>query len=568
MKKKGNKVSLIHSVTIKIFGCVIFSILLTSVLFNISFLPIVNNSTSKNAKNYMYDMAVSYGETLEREMTISGKEKALDSATLSELFKDANVECAESSYVYITDANGTMLYHPTPEKIGQPVENEVVKGLVAQLQGGTIPKPDIITYLYKGVDKYAAYYVDKEGSYILVLTADETEIFSDYNYLISMAVISVLIAVIVCGILGFILAKFVVRPIIKLTSNIETLSSLDFRTPENQEKLEKRKDETGQMSKALGKLREELVRAFEGISGQSKQLYQAAEMLNTSASDSSESVFQVERAVSEVAEGAGSQAQETQKATENVILIGKMIEETGKQVDKLNSNAETMKRAGEGAIATLKQLDDTNVKTREAINKIYTQTHTTNESALKIREATSVITSIATETNLLSLNASIEAARAGEQGKGFAVVASEIQKLAEQSNESAKQIESIIDSLISDSEEAVEIMVEVKEIIEAQSDNVEKTGTGFTEVKKGIDISIGSAKEISENIVKMDEARINVVDTVQSLTAIAEENAAATEETSASTAEVSATIQNMADQTVKLKEIANTLENSMSMFTV
>lgn len=566
--KEGTTVSLRHSIALKIFGCVLISILLTSILFFISFMPLVSDSTSKNAENYMFDMAVSYGEQLEREIAVLGKDKAMDSATLTEYYKDANVECAESSYVYITDAKGTMLYHPTSEKIGQPVENEVVQGLVAKLKEGTIPEPDIITYVYKGVEKYAAYYVDGEGNYILVLTADRADIFSDFQYLISMAIISVLCAMLICGIFGFFLAKFIVRPIGKLTSDIERLSSLDFRASENQEILDRRKDETGQMSKALGKLREELVNAFKAISGQSKQLYQAAESLYTSATDSSESVAQVERAVSEVAEGAGSQAEETQKANENVILIGTMIEDTGKQVERLNSNAETMKEAGEGAMETLKQLDETNRKTMEAIHKIYEQTNTTNESALKIREATSVITAIATETNLLSLNASIEAARAGEQGKGFAVVASEIQKLAEQSNESAKQIEAIIDSLINDSEEAVEIMEEVKEIIEEQSNNVEKTGTGFTAVKKGIDISIGSAKEISDNIIKMDKARINVVDTVQSLTAIAEENAAATEETSASTAEVSATIQNMAEQTEKLKQIANTLEESMSMFTV
>ncbi len=224
--------------------------------------------------------------------------------------------------------------------------------------------------------------------------------------------------------------------------------------------------------------------------------------------------------------------------------------------------------AGEDAIATLRQLNDTNVKTREAIEKIYAQTYTTNESAMKIREATSVITSIASETNLLSLNASIEAARAGEQGKGFAVVASEIQKLADQSNESARQIEEIIDSLISDSEKAVKIMIDVKEIIEEQSNNVEKTEVGFVDVKKGIDKSIGSVQEISDNISKMDEARINVVDIVHGLTAIAEENAASTQETSASTAEFSTTIHDMTKQIEKIKEVANDLETSMSMFNI
>ena len=274
----------------------------------------------------------------------------------------------------------------------------------------------------------------------------------------------------------------------------------------------------------------------------------------------------MERAVSEIADGANSQAEETQKATENVILIGSMVEEAGRQVEKLGANAGIMQRAGKEADNTLKHLDETNIKTREAIEKIYQQTHTTNESALKIREATTMITSIAEETNLLSLNASIEAARAGEQGRGFAVVAGQIQKLAEQSNESARQIEEIIDSLIHDSEEAVTTMDSVREIIAQQSENVEKTGAGFAEVKKGIDSSLESVQAITSSINKMDEARVNVVDVVQNLTAIAEENAASTEETSASATEVTATIQNMSDQAEQLKGVAVELDRSMKIF--
>ncbi len=565
---RGNKFSLRYSLAMNIFVCVILVTLLSFGMLMINFLPLVSKDTSKNVKNYMYDMASAYGKTLDREMLLMGKDKSLDSVKLSELYKDAKVASSLSSYVYITDLKGTILFHPTADKIGQPVEDEGVKEMITKLEAGSTPKKEIIKYKYNGSTKYASYYIGNEGSYILWLITDEKEVFSGFNYVVSMCIFTIALALIACGIIGFILAKLVVRPIGKLTDNIVKLSNMDFHTPENQKKLDQRKDETGQMIKAIGKLREELVKAFAHIGRESKQLYEAIDFLNNRAAETNESILQVERAVGEVAEGTSSQAQETQKATENVILIGNMIEATGKQVENLNYNAGAMKMAGEDAIATLRQLNDTNVKTREAIEKIYAQTYTTNESAMKIREATSVITSIASETNLLSLNASIEAARAGEQGKGFAVVASEIQKLADQSNESARQIEEIIDSLISDSEKAVKIMIDVKEIIEEQSNNVEKTEVGFVDVKKGIDISIGSVQEISDNIAKMDEARINVVDIVQNLTAIAEENAASTQETSASTAEFSNTIHDMTKQIEKIKEVANDLETSMSMFNV
>ena len=566
--KKRIKVGLIHSIVIKILWCVVIGVCATWLLEVWTFLPLINENISENAENYMYDMAVVYGRNLEEKVAREGKEQALAAASLSEMFKDVRIKGAASSYAYITDAQGIMLYHPTADKIGQSVENEVVKGLVGEISQGRIPEPAIITYNFKGVEKYASYYVGGNGNYILVITADESEIFSKVNMMVRRSYMSGILVLVVCGLLGFGLGKLVVRPINMLAKNVLKLAEMDFTADETQEKLNRRKDETGQMSRAISGLREELVKVYAQIKKQSRSLYEAAETLSGETMETSEAVGQVDRAVGEIADGATSQAEETQKATENVILIGSMVEETGEQVSSLNSNADAMQRASVEALETLKELDQTNVQTREAIEKISEQTNTTNESALKIREATTMITSIAEETNLLSLNASIEAARAGEQGRGFAVVASQIQKLAEQSNESAREIEEIIDSLIRDSEEAVETMDSVREIIARQSANVERTGMGFAEVKKGIDTSLESISAISNSISRMDEARVNVVDVVQNLTAIAEENAAGTEETSASATEVGAIVQNMAEQAGRLKEVAGELESSMSVFKV
>ena len=566
--KKRIKIGLIHSIVIKILWCVVVGVCATWLLEVWTFLPLINENIAENAENYMYDMEVVYGRNLEEKVAKEGKEQALAAVSLSEMFKDVRIKGAASSYAYITDAQGIMLYHPTADKIGQPVENEVVKGLVGEISQGRIPEPAIITYNFKGVEKYASYYVGGNGNYILVITADESEIFSRVNMMMRRSYISGIIVLVVCGLIGFGLGKLVVRPINMLAKNVLKLSEMDFTADETQEKLNRRKDEAGQMSRAISGLREELVKVYAQIKEQSRSLYEAAETLSGETMETSEAVGQVDRAVGEIADGATSQAEETQKATENVILIGNMVEETGEQVSSLNSNADAMQRASVEALETLKELDYTNVQTREAIERISEQTNTTNESALKIREATTMITSIAEETNLLSLNASIEAARAGEQGRGFAVVASQIQKLAEQSNESAREIEEIIDSLIRDSEEAVETMDSVREIIARQSANVERTGMGFAEVKKGIDTSLESISAISNSISRMDEARVNVVDVVQNLTAIAEENAAGTEETSASATEVGAIVQNMAEQAGRLKEVAGELESSMSVFKV
>ena len=330
--------------------------------------------------------------------------------------------------------------------------------------------------------------------------------------------------------------------------------------------LGKKKDEVGVMARALIRMRKEMKITIEKIRTGSGELYDAAQSMNNLASQTAESVEQVDKAISEIAQGATSQAQETQTATENVILMGNMIEETNNEIEDLRNSARDMRSAGENAMKILDELNKINQQTKDAISVIYEQTNTTNTSAMKIKEATDIITDIAEETNLLSLNASIEAARAGEQGRGFAVVASQIQKLAEQSNESARQIALIIDELISDSAKSVETMEEVKEVIGKQDEYVSNTESSFRDVNDGIAKSIDGIRIIAAKTKDLDGARVKVVDVVQNLTAIAEENAASTEETSASAAEVGNTIGNVAQEAKHLNVIANDLEENIKVF--
>lgn len=550
-------------ISLLLIACIIAVVMI--LLFLI--LPNVKKSMKELTQNYLYDITVSAGERIDLAISGKGMETILGTESLRQLVGNVGIENIDSSYAYVVGSDGTMLYHPTESKIGEPVENAVVSGLVKEIQGGSKNiAPQVVDYEFKGAIKYAAYYVDEGADYILVISADEDEIMQPVTRIMQLSVIAAVLIIIVCSIIGYLLAGVMISPVIKVTNIINKLADLDFTENEMQKQLNNRKDETGEMSRAISVLHEHLVNVVSNLKDQSESLFSAADSLSVNVSESATAIEQVERAVSEIADGASLQANDTQKATENVILIGDMVQDTTSEVESLLVNATGMKTSGDEASATLIELEQINRRTKEAIDTIYAQTNTTNESALKIREATTLITSIAEETNLLSLNASIEAARAGEQGRGFAVVASQIQKLAEQSNASAHQIEAITDSLIDDSEKAVAIMGEVKEIMMKQNEHVAKTDEIFTEVKNGIDSSIDGVTRIAEKTRQMDEARINVVDVVQSLTAIAEENAASTEETSASVTEVSSTVANISNNTDKMKDVASKLEQNMDIF--
>ncbi len=563
---KTKKYTIFTSMKAKVLISLMTFVVITGLILIIVYSKNVKNEVGKINRNYINDLAYANGHMLEIEMGLADKELVLTYESLSGQLDGVGLEGIESSYIYVVSPDGTMLYHPTADKVGKPVENVAVKQTVETIKAGKEVENGVIKYDYNGVYKYAAVYVNKNQDFILVATADEAELIQPISDVNKKGVLLLLAIIVVGNVLIGVVAQLLIKPINDITDLTVKISNMDFTDDPKYAKLVNKRDETGRMACSLQELRESLVEVAGTIREKSENVMVAADALNTNAAETSTTMEQVERAVNDIAEGAASQAEETQSATENVIIMGNMVEETNEEIAHLREYAAEMQESTAVAKSILKELGDVNRRAGEYIDVIAEQTNTTNESALKISEATRLITSIAEETNLLSLNASIEAARAGEQGRGFAVVAAEIQKLAEQSNESAQRIEVIIQELLVDSEKAVETMYDVKEIIRSQSDHVEQTDNAFSHVIAGVEQSIRGINKISEKSMAMDEARINVVDIVQSLTAIAEENAAGTQETSASATEVSAIVEDISDKSNGLRQIAQDLDDSMSIF--
>ncbi|MEZ3426443.1 MAG: cache domain-containing protein [Lachnospiraceae bacterium] len=448
--------------------------------------------------------------------------------------------------------------------IGTRAGDEVVKEVI---ENGN-------EYFSKNVDvygeKYFGYYIplyNNEGTPVGMVFAGIPQADAKAQILrILLVMVGIVLAT---AVLAAIFLVFIVRRLVQALRKgsvaLEQVAHGDLNVELDKAVL-KRKDEIGNISRAIMRLKEELSGTIAVIKTQSDELNGAAAYLQNRTAETSDSLLQVERAVGEVAEGATNQAEETQTATDNVVNMGHMVEETANEADEMNQSAQNMRKLGQEAFDTLHELQRINEEAKQSIDVIYEQTNTTNQSAQKIKEATNLITSIAEETNLLSLNAAIEAARAGEQGRGFAVVASQIQKLAEQSNESAKQIEDIISDLIADSDKSVETMDVVRGIMDKQSQNVVRTDECFGEVLKGIERSIETIGGIADKAEKMNGAKVSVVDSVQNLTAIAEENAASTEETSASIIEIANAVADISARAEQLKGIADKMDESMAIF--
>ena len=560
------KVSFIHSIKAKIVALIAVSIIVVVFAIMIVTIPKIRSVVSSLTRNYMLDAAKISGEALDREIALEGYDKTFNFDVLKKELKDVKVEGLDSSYAYVLSMSGSVFYHPDQKRIGKKVDNDAIAQVVEKVKKGERPEANTVTYKDKQSKKvmYAAYYVGENLDFILIVTAEEQEAFKDTNELVTSTTIIGLVIFIVCSLFGLAIAIMIIKPIENTTVNISKLADLDFtKTAENNKN---RKDETGIMMNSISVLRDKLSDVVTIIRDHSETLAASSTNMENQATKTTNEVGKVERAISNIANSAVSQAGETQKATENIIVIGNMIEQTTDEVDMLENTSKKMLQSGEQAIGILERLKEINKETVSAIEVISDQTDHTSASVKKIKEATEIIAEIASETNLLSLNASIEAARAGEQGRGFAVVATQIQKLADQSSQSASYIDEIIEELIEDSKKSVETMKSVHEVIAKQNFNVNQTEKAFNEVKDGIDKSMTGVSSISKMTEQLDEARVRIVDALQSLTAIAEENAASAEETSVSAREVNDVIKEFEGATNNIYHIALELDEKLKEF--
>ena len=385
------------------------------------------------------------------------------------------------------------------------------------------------------------------------------------NSILRIVIFSVIAVVMVCIVIAVIISMSITRSLKKGIGAVQKVAAGELGNPIDKTMLD-RKDEIGDLAISIDTLQKALRDIITKIAQSTDKLAFEADALGATANETNSTMKQVENAVSSITGNISEQAKTTKSTTENIVLMGEQIGVTSSEVGLLNQNADRMRQSSEQATTTIKQLRQINSEVEKSIETITAQINVTNDSAQRIRAATEMITSIAEETNLLSLNASIEAVRAGENGRGFAIVATQIQKLAEQSNESSHMIEEITNDLINNAGETVDIMSKVHEIIDSQSHNMMETEKIVAEVMDGIGTSLEKIEQIESTTVLLEDSRNRIVQAVEGLSEIAQQNAANTQETCAQTIEVSNTFEQIEDSALQLKKIADDLSDTMKYF--
>lgn len=392
---------------------------------------------------------------------------------------------------------------------------------------------------------------------------------SEVDTLINRMSFNLITVIALLMIISAICVTLIVRKIVKpLTSSIADVNNLSngYLNLSINSKYYDRKDEIGVLCRSVRDLDQKLLSIISGIKNSSDTLVDSSSRLDSISKEASHSIEEVDLVVQEIASSSSAQAHSTDEASSEVHNMGNLVGDTTQVITELNSTIGTIMTASEDAKGTLTQLNTSMNSVIDVIDNVNDQTNLTNESVIKISETAKLITAIANQTNLLSLNASIEAARAGEEGKGFAVVASEIKSLSAESNKLALDIQKLLEQLTVNSNQAVNLMLEARETIALQKDNLAITENAFQTVKCGINESVTRIDTISVKTDTLDISRKNTIKVVESLTAIAEENAAGTEEVAASVEDIRQQVQDVAQYANNLNDIAKELKISIDLF--
>lgn len=546
----------------KIIVMVILAVIVSNVICMVFILESSKKQITDSVKHTMVDVINTTSKIMENEISNSGVDD-LDHDGYANNLSDVKLEGMDSAYMYVVQNDGTMLYHPTKEKVGQPVENAVIKGVVQQLQDGKKPGTAVVEYDFNGTTKYSAYTILNNEN-ILVLTADESEALAGITTVTGVAVgisaIVVLLAIIIC----FILGRRLMRPLVKVSTIIEEIANGDINADFGM--VKETNDEIGMIIEKMKELTQSLGNIVGKIRNSSDTMSANSYELNDTSSQTLAANNEISKAVEDVAEGSTGMAASISKINENLLEMSNETKDINESVNEIRNQTVAVQDSSKIMNDKIKSMQNSSQKMDEGISAISKRIETVNTTVDKVSNIVSVIEEISSETNLLSLNASIEAARAGDAGKGFAVVAQEIRVLSDNTNTELENIKQIISSLVEECRYCVQASGTIVEDNAKQKEEIKAVLDEFSALDEQIQKTAEKADEIEELVTAMIELNDDITKSSNSLTDVSAANAAATEEMNANIEELNAMMNGVSEMAGNMNDESDGLKEALSFF--
>jgi len=379
-----------------------------------------------------------------------------------------------------------------------------------------------------------------------------------------LLIVNVIVAGLSLGI-GYFISRRISKPIQQITLAADEIAKGNLNYAEL---VINSSDETGQVARAFNIMKGNLRQLVQQIASTTEQVAASSEELTAGAEQSAQATEQVAIVITEVAEGAAKQVTAVaatvsvvEEISEDIRQIAVNAGEVALMADKATDTANQGGHAVDAAINQMASIEKTVAGSAEVVTKL-------GERSKEIGQIVDTISGIAGQTNLLALNAAIEAARAGEQGRGFAVVAEEVRKLAEQSQEAAKQIANLITEIQTDTTDSVNAINEGSHEVKLGGEVVNTAGKAFKEIVSLVGEVSVQVREISAAIQQMSTRSQQIVASVRDIDRVSKDTAGQTQSISAATEETSASMEEITAASKALAIMAENLQVAVGKFSL
>ncbi len=525
-----------------------------------------NGKTSEGGI-YVSNTAISKGNG-DRIITIAVAVKDTDGKFLGIVSRDYSligmhdILAAECKDAFVADRTGLLAAH---SQYTYGVDHEEESRSTSEFMTSGKNSGFYTTDSGKGYDAYVSYVKEPNSQFTIVAAADSKTVLAEARSTALIILLISLVMIVIAGIAAVLIARSYVKPVREVCDIVNKMTGGELS---DETIVVKRKDEFGVMLRDINKFSNKLYAIVSGIKKSANHVANSADELSDMTDQIAKTVDDVSNAVQDIATGATHQADEIETAVSATGTVDSSVTDIKTTAGDISDSADQMSVASKTTSESIDGLKSASEKTSGKIVDISDVIYATKHAVERISEKVEGITNIATQTNLLSLNASIEAARAGDAGRGFSVVAEEIGKLADNSKELADEIKTEMISLLERSDAAVVAVGDVQSSNEETKAALENSLASVDKMIAEIDKTVQGIESISSATDKSITAKNSVVDTMSALSAISQQNAASAEETGAAMEELDATVANLNEASGKLKEIADNLSGDMEFFKI